>query len=325
VRLEGETVSDTLTALRAPHTRRPLRHLRGPADLDLPLIEHLLRLASSLENGPAPGQRLDGRVLATIFYEPSTRTRFSFEAAMLRLGGQVISAENAKAASSVAKGESLEDTIRIVAGFADVLVLRHPDVGSADRAAQVADVPVINAGDGAGQHPTQSLLDLYTIQKELGRLDHLRIGLVGDLRHGRTARSLALLLSMVPGTELTLVSPPALSMGDDVLAALATRGVPYHEVDRLADAVGDLDVLYQTRIQAERFQTSEAYERHRGVYVVDPALMRRLPDHAILMHPLPRVGEIDPAVDSDPRAAYFRQARNGVVVRMATLHWALAG
>ncbi len=318
-------MSDTLTAVRGPQTGLPLRHLRGPGDLDLPLIDHLLSLAASLENGPAPGQRLDGRVLATIFYEPSTRTRFSFEAAMLRLGGQVISAENATTASSNAKGESLEDTIRIVAGYADVLVLRHPEVGSADRAAQVADVPIINAGDGAGQHPTQSLLDLYTIQKELGRLDHLRIGLVGDLQHGRTARSLALLLALVPGTDLTLVSPPALSMGDDVLAVLAAHGVRYREADQLADAVGDLDVLYQTRIQAERFETPEAYERHRGVYIVDPALMRRLPDHAILMHPLPRVGEIDPAVDRDPRAAYFRQARNGVVVRMATLHWALNG
>ncbi|MEO6795676.1 MAG: aspartate carbamoyltransferase [Candidatus Dormibacter sp.] len=317
-------MSDTLTTVRAPRTPIPLRHLRGPADLDRSLTERLLRQATAFEAGHGPG-RLDGRLLATIFFEPSTRTRFSFEAAMLRLGGQVLTAENARNASSVSKGESLEDSIRILSGYADAIVLRHPEAGAADRAASVADVPVINAGDGAGHHPTQALLDLYTIRKELGRLDHLRVGLVGDLRHGRTARSLALLLAMYPGTELTLVSPASLAMDDDVLTALAARGMRYTQVSQLLEVVGTLDVLYQTRIQAERFESADEYNRHRGVYVVDPALMRRLPDHAIVMHPLPRVGEIDPAVDADPRAAYFRQARNGLVVRMAALHWAMAG
>jgi aspartate carbamoyltransferase catalytic subunit len=159
----------------------------------------------------------------------------------------------------------------------------------------------------------------------LGRLENLRVGLVGDLRHGRTVRSLALLLAIYPGTRVTLVSPPSLAMGEDVLTELRVRGLRYRQVEELDEVVGDLDVLYQTRIQAERFESPADYERYRGVYVIDPALMRRLPEHAILMHPLPRVGEIDPAVDSDPRAAYFRQARNGVPVRMAVLHWAMAG
>ena len=315
---------DTLTAVRAARTRLPLRHLRGPEDLDLPLAQRLLAAAAEFEETPAAA-RLDGRLLATIFYEPSTRTRFSFESAMLRLGGQVLTAENATRASSVSKGESLEDTIRIISGYADAIVIRHPEIGSADRAAAAADVPVINAGDGAGHHPTQALLDLYTIRKELGRLENLRVGLVGDLRHGRTVRSLALLLALYPGIHLTLVSPAPLAMRDDVLAELDSRGTRYRQVEVLDEVVSDLDVLYQTRIQAERFEAPADYEPYRGVYVVDPDLMRRLPEHAILMHPLPRVGEIDPAVDADARAAYFRQARNGLPVRMATLAWAMAG
>ncbi|HEY4747285.1 MAG TPA: hypothetical protein VIH38_06960, partial [Steroidobacteraceae bacterium] len=184
-------------------------------------------------------------------------------------------------------------------------------------------VPVINAGDGPGHHPTQALLDLYTIKKELGRLDHLRVGLAGDLRNGRTVRSLALLLSRFPGNELVLISPPALRMGEDVIRSLVQAQQGLREIADLAVAIPDLDVLYQTRIQAERFESPEEYERHRGVYVVTPEVMRRLPEHAILMHPLPRLGEIDPLVDADPRAAYFRQARNGLWVRMAVLDWAM--
>ena len=261
--------------------------------------------------------------LATVFYEASTRTRFSFEAAMHRLGGQVLSAENAARASSAAKGESLEDAIRVIGGYADGIVLRHPEVGAAARAARVAPVPVINAGDGPGNHPTQALLDLYTIEKELGRLDHLRIGLAGDLRHGRTVRSLALLLSRFPGNQLVLISPPALRLGADVITALNEAQQGMRETTDLDGAIADLDVLYQTRIQAERFESSEEYERQRGVYLVNPDLMRRLPARAILMHPLPRLDEIDPLVDADPRAAYFRQARNGLWVRMAVLDWAM--
>ena len=312
---------DTLAAPPA-RTRASLRHLTEPELLDRPLVERLLQAASEFEAGAGKRDRLQGRLLATLFYEPSTRTRFSFEAAMLRLGGQVLSAESAGQASSAAKGESLEDAIRVVSGYADAIVLRHPEIGSASRAARVATVPVINAGDGAGPHPTQALLDLYTIKKELGRLDHLRVGLAGDLRHGRTARSLAQMLAKFPGNELILVAPPGLELGDDARGGIDANRL--HETDDLADAVQRLDVLYQTRIQAERFATAEEYARYRGIYVVTPELMRRLPEQAILMHPLPRVGEIDPAVDADPRAAYFRQARNGLWVRMAVLDWTMA-
>jgi len=316
-------VRDTLTAPPA-RTQVPIRHLTGPHALDRALIEQLLDRAAAFERGTEAETRpLSGRLLATVFYEPSTRTRFSFEAAMHRLGGQVLSAENATRASSAAKGESLEDAIRVIGGYVDGIVLRHPEVGAAERAAQVAPVPVINAGDGPGHHPTQALLDLYTIKKELGRLDHLRVGLAGDLRNGRTARSLALLLAQFPGNELVLISPPALRMGADVIGSLEQAQQAMRETTDLAGAIAGIDLLYLTRIQAERFESSDEYERHRGVYVVTPDVMRRLPEHAILMHPLPRVDEIDPLVDADPRAAYFRQARNGLWVRMAVLDWAM--
>ena len=314
---------DTLTA---PPTRThvPIRHLTGPRALDRGLIESLLARAAAFEQGAAnQATPLSGRLLATVFYEPSTRTRFSFEAAMFRLGGQVLSAENAIRDSSAAKGESLEDAIRVIGGYVDGIVLRHPDAGAAERAARVAPVPVINAGDGPGDHPTQALLDLYTIKKELGRLDHLRVGLAGDLRNGRTVRSLAILLSRFPGNQLVLISPPGLRMGADVIDALREAQQDAEETTDLGGAVADLDVLYQTRIQAERFESPEEYERYRGVYVVTAALMRRLPERAILMHPLPRLEEIDPQIDADPRAAYFRQARHGLWVRMAVLDWAM--
>ena len=316
-------MSDSLVAPIAA----PARHLVSPVDLDLSLIESLLALARAMEGLPQaqPPAPLRGKIMASVFYEPSTRTRFSFEAAMIRLGGQVISAENAAAGSSAAKGESLEDTVRIIGGYADLIVLRHPEVGAAARAALVSPVPIINAGDGAGHHPTQALLDLYTIKKERGRLDHLRIVMAGDLKYGRTARSLALLLARYPGNELILVSPDELRLGEDVRQELRRSGVSLREERELAPAVAGIDVLYQTRIQRERFPSAVDHERVRSVSVVDPALMRRLPEHAIVMHPLPRLDEVDPAIDGDPRAAYFRQAGNGLYVRMAVLHWLAVG
>lgn len=313
---------DTLAA--APtRPQLSLRHLVDPRDLDRPLIEHFLQRALAFETGATEGDTQRGRLLAAVFYEPSTRTRFSFEAAMHRLGGQVLSAPSAGRESSAAKGESLEDAIRIIGGYVDAIALRHPEIGAAQRAAAVAPVPVINAGDGAGHHPTQALLDLYTIRKEIGRLDNLRVGIVGDLRHGRTAHSLALLLSRFSDNQLVLVSPPGLRMGDEILEAIDPNTV--EQTADLVRVLPDLDVLYQTRIQAERFESVDEYERYQGVYVVTPELMRSLPEHAILMHPLPRVGEIDPRVDADPRAAYFRQARNGLWTRMAALDWVLGG
>jgi len=315
-------MTDTLTA---PLARTQVtRHLTGPQDLDHALVAWLLERAARFEGGGADPDRLQRRQLATVFYEPSTRTRLSFEAAMHRLGGQVLSAQSAGTTSSAAKGESLEDAIRVVSAYADTIVLRHPEQGSAARAARVATVPVISAGDGPGHHPTQALVDLYTIKKEVGRLDHLRVGLAGDLRYGRTARSLAVLLTRFEGNELVLITPAALRMGEDVVGSVRAH-LRVQETTDLADAAPTLDVLYQTRIQAERFESAEEYERYRGVYVVGAELMRRLPEHAILMHPLPRAGEIDPPVDADPRAAYFRQAHNALWVRMAVLDWAMAG
>ncbi len=316
---------DSLAQSPAAPARPSVRHLVDAGSLDRPFIESLLARAAAMESvlaqpHPAP---LRGEILATLFYEPSTRTRFSFEAAMLRLGGRVITAENAFLGSSAVKGETLEDTIRVVAGYADVIALRHPEIGAAERAARVSAVPIVNAGDGAGQHPTQALLDLFTIARELGRLDHLRVGLAGDLAHGRTVRSLALLLALFPAIELVFIAPPELAMRDDIREELRRRGASLRETGDLAAMAPELDVLYQTRIQKERMASEADYERVRGTYVVDPALMRTLRPGAVLMHPLPRLEEIDPAVDGDPRAAYFRQARNGLVVRMAILEWLL--
>ena len=267
---------------------------------------------------------LNRRIMATLFYEPSTRTRLSFEAAMYRLGGEVITTESAREFSSAAKGETLEDTIRIVEGYADVIVLRHYESGSAQRAAEVAAVPILNAGDGPGQHPTQALLDVYTIQKEIGRLDGIRVALVGDIANGRTARSLAYLLTKYEDVKLYFVAPDMVRMKDDIKAYLTEHGVPYEEREDLVKVMSEVDVVYQTRIQRERFGDRIAdYEAVRGKYNIDPATMALLQDDAIVMHPLPRVDEIDPAVDKDPRAAYFRQAHNGVYIRMALLQMVL--
>jgi aspartate carbamoyltransferase catalytic subunit len=282
-------------------------------------VERLFEQTDRLRALSRTAAPLAGKILATIFYEPSTRTRLSFESAMVRLGGNVLSTENAREFSSAIKGESVEDTIRIVEGYADAIVIRHYEQGAARRAAEVAAVPIINGGDGPGEHPTQALLDLYTIQHELGRIDGLRVALVGDLRFGRAVRSLALLFRLTTGTELIFVSPPAVPMGTDVRQVLDTHGVTHHDESDLAKVLPEVDVVYQTRIQRERFATPGEYEASRGVYVIDEAAMRRLNPRAIVMHPLPRVDEITPGVDSDPRAAYFRQAHNGVYLRMALL------
>jgi aspartate carbamoyltransferase catalytic subunit len=303
------------------------RHLVSAADVDRRLLDDLFALARAMEEvvrSRGGTDELHGRVLATLFYEPSTRTRFSFEVAMMRLGGGVVGAENAREHSSGAKGETLEDTTRIVGSYADGIVVRHYEEGAAARMAAVAEVPIINAGDGSHEHPTQALLDLYTVERELGRVDGLRIALVGDLAHGRTVHSLCHMLALYRDVRLYLVSPAATRMRSDVLEVLSSRGVAYQEVDDLAAIAGEVDVLYQTRVQKERFASLDAYRRARGRYVIDRALMARLRPHAIVLHPLPRVDEISPEVDADPRAAYFRQARNGLFVRMALLTTLLA-
>ena len=290
---------------------------------DRPQIERLFAAADRMRDLPRNAGPLAGYTLATIFYEPSTRTRLSFETAMHRLGGNVISTENAREFSSAIKGESVEDTVRIVEGYADAIVIRHHEQGAAHRAAAVAAVPILNAGDGPGEHPTQALLDLYTIGHELGRIDGLRVALVGDLRYGRTARSLARLFRLTEGTELVFVSPPAVPMGDDVRAELAEAGIPYRDEPDLDAVLPNVDVVYQTRVQKERFATPDDYETAKGQYVIDAEAMALLNPDAVLLHPLPRVDEITTDVDADPRAAYFRQARNGVFIRMALLEHVL--
>jgi aspartate carbamoyltransferase catalytic subunit len=261
-----------------------------------------------------------GLVLATVFYEPSTRTRLSFEFAAERLGIRVCSTENASEFSSAAKGETIEDSARVLAGYADMIVMRHKENGAAERAAAVSTVPVINAGDGTGEHPTQSLLDVYTIRHELGRLDNLHVVACGDLKHGRTIRSLAQLLALYPGNRITFVSPPDMGIGADVKQYLKEKGVSHTESSDLLKALPGADVVYQTRVQKERHQGSKTAKgvQDEGFNIGKKALgaMKR---NAIIMHPLPRVTEIDTAVDCDPRAAYFRQAENGLYIRMALL------
>ncbi len=267
---------------------------------------------------------LNRRVMATLFYEPSTRTRLSFESAMKRLGGDVITTENAREFSSAAKGETLEDTVRIVQGYADVIVVRHYESGAARRAADVASVPILNAGDGPGQHPTQALLDVYTIQKEVGRLDGITVAMVGDLANGRTARSLAYLLAKYEDVKVYFVAPEVVRMKEDIKDYLRRHGVFFAEEEDLFKVASTADVIYQTRIQKERFGDRIAdYESARGRYIIDRELLKVMKDRAVILHPLPRVDEIHPEVDADPRAAYFRQAHNGLYIRMALLKMVL--
>jgi aspartate carbamoyltransferase catalytic subunit len=298
-----------------------LEHVVEAQQFDRPRLESIFALAREMESVVAAGgdQRLRGRLMATLFYEPSTRTRLSFESAMLRLGGTVIGTDNAREFSSVAKGETLEDTVRIIGGYSDVIVLRHFEAGASAVAARCSPVPIINAGDGAGQHPTQALLDLYTILKESGAVDGIEIAFVGDLLNGRTVRSLCYLMTRFKGVRIRFVAPDALRMAEDIKAFLRSHGVTYTEHSDLDDVVHTASVIYQTRVQKERFADIADYEAVKGVYVIDAVTVRRMRSDAVLLHPLPRVDEISPQVDGDPRAGYFRQARNGLFIRMALL------
>jgi carbamoyl-phosphate synthase/aspartate carbamoyltransferase/dihydroorotase/carbamoyl-phosphate synthase/aspartate carbamoyltransferase len=261
---------------------------------------------------------LRGRVLTCLFYEPSTRTSASFIAAMERLGGSVIPITQGVQFSSVAKGESLPDTVRTLEQYSDVIVLRHPEVGSARVAADYAQVPVINAGDGTGEHPTQALLDLFTLKEELGRIDGLHVAMVGDLKYGRTVHSLTKLLLQYK-VRLTYVSPEILRLPLDLMNQVRARDLPVHETYDVADVIGDADVLYVTRVQKERFSDLAQYDEVKNFYVITPELMQQARHDMVVMHPLPRVGEISYAVDTDRRAAYFRQVQNGMYIRMALL------
>ncbi len=310
-----------------PHSKEPspamkLHHIIEAQQFNLETLQFIFDTSFEMEHVVAHGGTVEfhKRIMATLFYEPSTRTRFSFETAMHRLGGRVISTENAREFSSVAKGETLEDTVQILNGYSDVIVIRHYEVGAAKRAANVSHAPVINAGDGAGQHPTQALLDLYTIRKEIGAIDGLKIAMVGDLAQGRTVRSLAYLLSKYQDVKMYFVAPTLLKMKEDILEHLRERNVWYTEETDLDKVLPEVDVVYQTRIQKERFgDRIEDYEKCKGVYVIDRQALARMKQKSIIMHPLPRLDEISMDVDSDRRAAYFRQAQNGLYVRMALL------
>ena len=261
---------------------------------------------------------LHGHVLTCLFYEPSTRTSASFIAAMDRLGGRVIPITQGVQFSSVSKGETLADTIRTLEQYSDVIVMRHPDIGSAQVAADYADIPVINAGDGAGEHPSQALLDLFTVREELGQIDGLKIAMVGDLRYGRTVHSLTRLLAQY-NVSLRFVSPEILRLPLTIMNKVIDAGIDVRETHDVADVIENADVLYVTRVQKERFTDLAQYEEVKNHYVITPELMEKAKEKMVIMHPLPRVGEIHYTVDEDPRAAYFRQVKNGMYIRMALL------
>lgn len=297
------------------------RHILGAKQFDREQLEAILQAAEGMERVARSGgsRLLAGKVMASLFFEPSTRTRFSFESAMTRLGGHVISTENASQFSSAIKGETLEDSIRVISSYADVIVIRHYEIGAAARAAAVASVPILNAGDGAGEHPTQALLDLYTIRKELGGIDGISIAMVGDLAYGRTVHSLAYVLANFRDVTIWFTAPDNTPIPRAVKDYLDEKGVRYYEESNLRHVAERVDVLYQTRVQKERFPSHEEYVKAAGRYIVDRELLGRMKQNSIVMHPLPRAGEITPDCDGDPRAAYFRQAENGVYVRMALL------
>lgn len=279
-------------------------------------IEGVLDRAHELEDADDVGDRLSGRLLASLFFEPSTRTRMSFETAMKRLGGDTIDMGSIES-SSVKKGESLADTVRVIEGYADVIVLRHPSQGAAKMASEFVDVPVLNAGDGAGHHPTQTLLDLYTMQKSAG-LDDLTVGIMGDLKYGRTVHSLAHALTRFDVTQ-HFISPETLALPSNVRYDLHEAGANVEEHTILDDVIAELDVLYVTRIQRERFPDENEYRAVAGEYGIDLVTLEHAKSDLSIMHPLPRVDEIDPAIDETPHAMYFEQAHNGIPVRMAIL------
>lgn len=295
-----------------------MKHVISMMDFTREEIDQVLDRAESLEEY-ARGKKtdlLEGKILATLFFEPSTRTRLSFETAMKRLGGEVLSMGPTEA-SSVAKGETLSDTIRVVSQYCDAIALRHPKDGAARMASKYSNVPIINAGDGTGHHPTQTLLDLYTIRRE-SSLDDLSIALAGDLKYGRTVHSLAYALALY-GARISLVSPNELQMPESIIRDLHVMECNTNETDSLNDVMGNVDVLYVTRIQKERFPDPAEYTKVAGSYCITSELLKNAQESMIVMHPLPRVGEIDPEVDHTPHAKYFQQAFYGVPVRMALL------
>ncbi|MCC7289614.1 aspartate carbamoyltransferase [bacterium] len=306
-----------------------IRHILRGQDFDLELIEELFKRIDTLDEilrDPIKLAELQnngrGRQVFTVFYEPSTRTRMSFEAAANNLGFAVVGTENAREFSSAAKGETIEDTIRVMSGYYPAaIVMRHHEDGAATRAAAASNVPIINAGDGRGQHPTQALLDLYTLHRELGRTKDLTVLVGGDLANGRTARSLVYLLSKFNNIEFIFVAPESLKMSDDIKLHLDERGIKYTETEDLENLLPEADVVYWTRVQKERLATGVNYEQVKKQYELSKNHLALMKKDAIIMHPLPRINEIQIEVDEDPRAAYFRQAAYGLPVRMALYEW----
>lgn len=297
-----------------------MRHLMSPLDFSVEELDKLLDLANDIERNPAKyAHACEGKKLATLFFEPSTRTRLSHEAAMLNLGGNVLGFSSADS-SSATKGETVSDTVRMVSCYADIIAMRHPKEGAPMVASRHSSIPIINAGDGGHQHPTQTLTDLLTIRSLSGRLDNLTIGLCGDLKFGRTVHSLIHAFVRYPNIRFVLISPEELRLPSYVRKdVLDKKQVPYKEVERLEDALPELDVLYMTRVQKERFFNEEDYIRMKDFYILDAKKMELAPEHMLVLHPLPRVNEIAVEVDDDPRAVYFQQAQYGVYVRMALI------
>lgn len=296
-----------------------MRHLMSPMDFTVEELDKLFDLAGDIERNPAKYAHVcDGKILATCFYEPSTRTRLSFESAMTRLGGRVIGFSDA-ASSSASKGESVSDTIRIISCYADICAMRHPKEGAPMVAAEKSGIPVINAGDGGHQHPTQTLTDLLTIRSMKGALSDFTIGLCGDLKFGRTVHSLINALVRYENIRFVLISPEELRVPDYITDMFKSKNIPYSEVIRLEDVMPQLDLLYMTRVQRERFFNEEDYVRLKDFYILDSAKLSHAKENMLVLHPLPRVNEISVEVDSDPRAAYFKQAQYGVYVRMALI------
>jgi aspartate carbamoyltransferase catalytic subunit len=299
---------------------KTLNHVIQAEQFNRSMLEELFVLSGQMEKMSHKDITIHNKIMISLFYEPSTRTRFSFESAMFRLGGTVITTENAREFSSGSKGETLEDTIRVISGYGDVIVIRHYEAGAAQISADVSTIPVINAGDGAGQHPTQSLLDIYTIYKELGRIDDVKIAMVGDLANGRTVRSLSKLMAQnCKNIKIYYVSPDNVKIKDDIKEYLQSAKIDFVEESDLRKVAKEVDIIYQTRIQRERFKSSEEYEKTKGIYIINKEILSLMKEKAIILHPLPRVDEITYEVDHDPRAAYFRQAHNGLFVRMALL------
>jgi aspartate carbamoyltransferase catalytic subunit len=299
------------------------RHIVESQQFDVDFLSALFSKAEQFSREGFKGDLTTRTLMASLFYEPSTRTRFSFESAMHRLGGGVLTTENAREFSSFAKGETLEDTIRILSGYVDLIVMRHNEIGAAKRAAEISPVPIINGGDGAGQHPTQALLDLFTLYQKFKRIDGLKVAMVGDLRYGRTVRSLSYLLSKYREVELWFIAPPVSQMHEDIKSFLGRQGVTYHEGQDLEAVLGRVDCVYMTRIQKERFLDVKEFEQANDAFRLTLDNVRLMRPDAIVMHPLPRVHEIDPGVDDDPRAVYFQQARNGLWIRMAVILYCL--